>query len=131
MKTFARYLLVGLVNTGIGYVIIFLCMYGLKLSPEISNLLGYGLGMMISYTLNRIFTFGNLPTTRVMAVRFAIVNGTAYLLNLGMLVLLVRGLGLHAGLSQVISSGVYVIAAFLVNKHYVFRPGRIDPASKG
>lgn len=121
MRTFVRYLLVGLVNTGIGYVIIFLCMYGLKLSPEISNLLGYGLGMMISYTLNRTFTFGNLPTTRAMAARFAVVNGTAYLLNLGMLVLLVRGLGLHAGLSQVISSGVYVVAAFLVNKHYVFR----------
>ena len=128
---FARYLLVGLVNTGIGYLIIFSCMYGLKLSPELSNALGYGLGMVISYTLNRTFTFGNPPTTRAMALRFAVVNGIAYLFNLGMLVLLVRGLGLHAGLSQVLAGGVYVVTSFLVNKHYVFRADSIDPAPRG
>lgn len=131
MKMFARYLLVGLVNTGIGYVIIFTCMYALKFSPELSNALGYGLGMMISYTLNRTFTFGNPPTTRAMALRFVAVNGVAYLFNLGMLVVLVRVLGLHAGLSQVLAGGVYVVTAFLVNKHYVFRAGGMDPASKG
>jgi putative flippase GtrA len=129
VKTFTRYLLVGLVNTGIGYFIIFLCQYGLNLPPELSNALGYGLGMMISYTLNRTFTFGNPPTTRVMALRFAVVNGIAYLLNLGMLVLLLR-VGVHAGLSQVLAGGVYVAASFLVNKHYVFRAGNIDPASR-
>lgn len=121
MKTFARYLMVGVVNTGIGYAIIFLCMYGIGLSPEISNAAGYGLGMVISYVLNRTFTFGSPPSTRGTKVRFAVVNGLSYLANLGMLILLVRTWGIHEGLSQVLAGGVYVATSFLLNKHYVFR----------
>jgi putative flippase GtrA len=131
MMMFARYLLVGVLNTGVGYAIIFLCMYGLGLSPEISNALGYGLGMVISYTANRVFTFGNFPSTRATMLRFAMVNGVAYLANLGMLVLLVRGLGIHEGLSQVLAGGVYVVTSFLMNKHYVFRAPDLGSGANG
>jgi putative flippase GtrA len=71
MKTFGRYLLVGLLNTGLGYAIIFGCMYGLGLSPVLSNALGYGLGMSISYFLNRSFTFRAKHTDKTTVAKFA------------------------------------------------------------
>lgn len=121
MKQFARYLLVGLLNTGVGYAIIFGCMYGLGLSPVLSNALGYGCGMIISYRLNRRFTFRATQTGPGTAVKFVVVNGIAYLANLLALVLLIEQFNVHEGVSQVLASAIYVITAFLMNKHFVFR----------
>ena len=121
MKQFARYLLVGLLNTGLGYAIIFGCMYGLGLSPVLSNALGYGFGVTISYWLNRTFTFRATQTGSGTVIKFVVVNGLSYLANLLALVLLIEKLDVHEGAAQVIAGAVYVVAAFLMNKHYVFR----------
>ena len=131
MKTFGRYLLVGLLNTGLGYAIIFGCMYGLGLSPVLSNALGYGLGMSISYFLNRSFTFRAKHTDGTTVAKFVAVNGGAYLANLGMLLFLIGTLGVHEGLAQVLAGGVYVVTSFLINKHYVFRHPHLDTKKSG
>jgi putative flippase GtrA len=121
MKQFGRYLLVGLVNTGISYGIIFACMYALRLSPVVSNALGYAIGVCVSYALNSSYTFNAKRAGAGTVVRFVMVCGVAYLANLGMLVLLIEALHVHAGVSQILAGGVYVVSAFLMNKHYVFR----------
>ena len=131
MRQFAKYLLVGVLNTGLGYAIIFLCMYGIGLSAVLSNVIGYGIGMTISYTLNRGYTFRGTRTDKATVVRFFVVSAIAYLANLGMLLFLIRIAGLHEGLSQLVAGAVYVVTSFLVNKYYVFQNLATDRKAKG
>ncbi|WP_394789267.1 GtrA family protein [Rhodoferax sp.] len=121
MKQLAKYLLVGVLNSGFGYAIIFSCMYLLHMRPEISNVIGYGFGMVISYALNRDFTFERVATGRSAAMRFIFVGLVAYSANLGMLLALIHYAHLHEGVAQVLAGGVYVATSFLIYKFYVFR----------
>jgi putative flippase GtrA len=131
MRQFAKYLLVGVLNTGLGYAIIFLCMYGIGLSAVLSNVIGYGIGMSISYTLNRGYTFRGTRTDKATVLRFFVVSAIAYLANLGMLLFLIRIAGVHEGLSQLVAGAVYVVTSFLVNKYYVFQNLATDRKAKG
>ncbi|MDQ7989769.1 MAG: GtrA family protein [Candidatus Dactylopiibacterium sp.] len=123
---FARYLVVGVLNTLIGYGLIFTFMYVFDLSPELSNLLGYVMGMLFSFFMNKKFTFRSDKGVSEEFLRFFVVFVVAYLANLAMLVLLVRGLEFHPGVSQIVSCGVYFVSSFLMNKYFVFfdRPER-------
>lgn len=122
MSQFIRFILVGIVNSGLGYAIIFACMYLAKLSPELSNVIGYMIGLFLSYLLHRGFTFGSKQNPRAEFVRFVFVFLVAYLANLATLIILVRVVDIHAGLSQVIAGAVYVGTSYLLNRIYVFRP---------
>lgn len=115
-----RYLVVGLANTGIGYGVIFGCMYILSLSPEISNAIGYAVGLVASYFLHRHFTFRSSGRRQMEFVRFIIAFAIAYLMNLASLIIMVRIISMNAGVSQILAGAVYVACAYILNKCYVF-----------
>lgn len=121
MKQFSRFLLVGGINTALGYAVIFGGMYLGGLAPEISNAIGYMTGLLVSYFLNRNFTFRSARRQSTEFARFVFVFLVAYAANLMVLLILVRGAGVHAALSQVISGVIYVGVAYLLNKNYVFK----------
>lgn len=123
-QQFARFLSVGALNTLLGYGIIFFAMYGLKLSPEISNVLGYGIGLLVSFTLTKTFTFRSTGAIRPEFARFLIVFAVSYAANLAVLSLAVRILHWHAGVSQVLAGGCYIICSYYLNKRFVFLPGK-------
>jgi putative flippase GtrA len=121
-----RFLMVGVANTAFGYSIIFACMYLGGLSAELSNAVGYGIGLLVSYLMHKAFTFNSDRPHREAFVRFLVVFAAAYAANLLVLVMLVRGIGVHEAVSQVIASAVYVITSFIMNKLYVFREPHDD-----
>jgi putative flippase GtrA len=121
MNQFPRFLLVGVANTALGYAVIFACMYLARLSPELSNAAGYAVGFLVSYFLNRHFTFRSAQRRSTEFVRFGIVFLVAYTANLAVLIVFVRTLEIHAGLSQIIAGVIYIGTAYMLNKHYVFR----------
>jgi putative flippase GtrA len=120
MMQLARFLLVGGVNTGLGYLVIFSCMYLLGFSAELSNVIGYGFGLVFSYFLNRNFTFESTLKHGTAIKRFLIVFFISYGLNFLVLVILLHQMHLNGGLSQVIAGAVYVVASYGLNKSYVF-----------
>ena len=120
MNQFLRFLLVGFANTALGYAVIFGAMYLGGLTPELSNAVGYLVGLLVSYFLNRRFTFRSAQRRSTEFVRFVLVFLAAYTANLMVLILLIRGLGIHAALSQVIAGVVYIGTVYFLNKHYVF-----------
>ena len=122
-QQFARFLSVGVLNTLLGYGIIFLAMYGLKWSPEASNLLGYGIGLIVSFMLSKTFTFRSSAAVSGELIRFLIVFAIAYGANLAVLSFAVRFLDWHAGLSQLIAGGFYIVCSYLLNKRFVFLTG--------
>lgn len=121
MSQFSRFLLVGMTNTALGYTVIFACMYLAKLSPELSNVAGYAVGLLASYLLNRHFTFRSVQQRSTEFVRFAFSFLAAYSVNFAVLVILVRVFIFHAGLSQIFAGVIYIATAYFLNKHYVFR----------
>ncbi|SEF19800.1 GtrA family protein [Variovorax sp. NFACC27] len=121
-----RFVVVGVANTAFGYAIIFACMYLVGLSAELSNAVGYGIGLLVSYVMHKAFTFNSDRPHREAFVRFLVVFAAAYAANLLVLVILVRGIGVHEAISQVIASAVYVITSFIMNKLYVFRQSHDD-----
>jgi putative flippase GtrA len=123
MKQFFRFLTVGVVNTLLGYCLIFACMYEAKLSPEASNVIGYAVGFVISYGLNRKYTFQSSQKRRGEIVRFLVVFVLAYAANFAMLVVLIR-MNIHKGISQVVAGLVYAVLSFVMNKYYAFATSR-------
>ena len=121
MRQFSRYLVVGVLNTLWGYFVIFAFMYGLRWSPEASNIMGYAIGLVTSYALNRRFTFRSADTTAPEFARFLATFFVAFAANFATLALLVRVLEVHAGLSQILAGVVYVGTSYLLNRHFVFR----------
>jgi putative flippase GtrA len=121
MIQFLRYVAVGVLNTFLGYFVIFGCMYLLGMHPVASNIAGYAVGLVVSYTLNRSYTFNSTQDRRPEILRFLAVFAIAYMLNFVALLLLIYEFGMHEGLSQVAAGVVYVGSAFLMNKYYVFK----------
>lgn len=119
-----RFVLVGVVNTGLGYAVIFACMYLLNWGPVASNMAGYAVGLVASYLLNRTFTFRSAARPVQEILRFVGIFLLAYLANLATLVVLVRYIGLHEGAAQIVAGVVYFCLSFVLNKFYVFR---VDP----
>jgi len=125
MKQFFRFLTVGMFNTLLGYAVIFACMYLAKMSPEGSNIVGYSVGLIGSYILNRKYTFNSKQNRRSEMVRFLAVFVVAYASNLAVLVILIHRIGMHEGASQVLAGVVYVAASFIMNKYYVFKVSNV------
>lgn len=126
MSSFLRFLLVGIFNTVFGYSLIFAFMYLAGLSPELSNLLGYTVAIMLSFVLNKYFTFARRNTatasrTGAELLRFLIVFACAYAANYLTLLLLIYQLGLHAGISQLLAGVVYVGISYFMNARFTFR----------
>ena len=121
MRQFLRFLTVGVVNTVFGYCIIFACMYLAGLSAEVSNVVGYAFGLVTSYLLNRHYTFKSKQQHRGEIIRFMAVFAIAYAANFIALIVLIRELGVHEGMSQILAGAVYVLASYAMNKFYVFK----------
>ncbi|RYF28397.1 MAG: GtrA family protein [Comamonadaceae bacterium] len=124
MKQLLRFAMVGVLNTALGYAVIFGCMYLLGIGAVVSNVLGYAVGLVVSYSLNRSFTFRSSGARRAEMIRFVAIFLLAYLANLGVLVLLIRRVGWHEGVAQVIAGVVYFGLSFVLNKYYVFGGAR-------
>lgn len=116
----ARFSSVGIINTMVGYAVIFGCM-ALGMSPYTANILGYVVGLMCSFLLNRafVFTAGNGLVVQQLE-RFLATFAVDYLCNLMMLyVSLQAGFG-DIG-SQIVAGVVYSGTFFLLSRWWVFR----------
>lgn len=114
-----RFVSVGVVNTVFGYSVIFVAM-ALGVSPYVSNALGYFLGWLLSYALNRFWVFAGAGRTRGSMPRYGISFALAYALNF-----LVLHIGLLLGwpgtLCQVVAGATYFLVMFSLSKIWVFK----------
>ncbi|CAN5304976.1 GtrA family protein [soil metagenome] len=127
MRQLLKFILVGTLNTAIGYIIIFFCMYWLDISALISNMIGYAIGLIFSYLSHKFFTFNNKSKLMNTAYRFVIVFMVAYLANIGVLFALIHYSNIHEGIAQILAGAIYVVISFLMNKYYVFSLSPVHP----
>lgn len=118
---FAKYCLVGVVNTLVGLGLIFSLMALVGLSPAASNFIGFAVGIMVSFSLNRAWTFRSAAPIAKSFAYFASVCGAGYFLNLGVLLTAIYLLGINPYVAQVIGVGCYAVFVFLGSRYFAFR----------
>lgn len=114
------YSVVGVLNTILGYAVIFACMGWLDWGGVVSNVAGYAVGFVTSFKLNKRFTFRSTGDARRELLRFILVFLLSYFANLIVLVGLTEQFGIDVWWSQLIAGGVYFGCSFMLSKYYVF-----------
>ena len=120
----ARFSAVGLVNTIVGLGIIWESMY-LGLGYVKANILGYTVGMIVSFTLNSRWTFSQRTKKgdtkdATYALRFLIAFLIAWSANYMVLILFVRSLNLSQYIAQLGAMATYTVVFFLLCRIFVF-----------
>lgn len=113
--------MVGVINTLVGYSVIYACMLGLGMGAVASNVAGYAVGLCCSFVLNRRLTFRSGGSAQGEVVRFLATFVIAYLVNLGVLLLSIDHVGVPAVYAQVIAGVAYTGVFFVLSKWFVFR----------
>ncbi len=119
-KHLFSYTVIGVLNTIIGYIIIFYLTY-IKILPEIANIVGYLVGFILSYILNKKYNFKSKNTHKKDFPKFILSMSVAYILNFITLIFFFRMLDYNIYLSQIISGIVYLITGFILSKFYTFK----------
>jgi len=130
-KEFLKFLGVGVINTLIGYSLIFLFLNIIKLDYWISTFLGNSIGAIVSYVLNKKFTFNSKAAIPSSMLRFIAVISICYLVAYGLSYLISNMLPLITkqtisvliieNIAVIVGMGFYTILNFLGQKYFVFR----------
>ena len=122
--TLIRYLLVGVVNTLVGLGIIYLAMYFLKMDLASSNAFGYAIGIMVSFVLNKKWTFDSQDHVVYSFLRYLLVLAVAYVANLATVLFANSHFDLNPYLSQALGIVPYTTIGFLGSRYFAFRDRR-------
>ena len=124
-----RFGVVGVLNTVLGLAIIFAAKAFLGLGDLAANLLGYGLGLVCSFFLNRSWTFRHEGRAFAAFWRFGIAFAVAYVLNLATVFGLRDAMAVNSYLAQAGGVIPYAISFYLMSAYFAFPAGRA-PAPK-
>lgn len=121
VRQVGRFAVVGAVATAAHYAILIALVEIGHVNPVLATTCGYVIGIVVSYTLNRRFTFSE--TTAPVAssfAKFVLLYGVGAALN-GAIVAALIGLGAMYLLAQVAATGLVLIWNFLGARYIVFR----------
>ncbi len=128
---FVKFCAVGVVNTLVGYGVVIFTSYGLGLDPYSANICGYAVGLMVSFTLNRRFTFRSQQAVLPGIAKFLAAFAPSYGLNLLVLHLGLQQLQLPEYLAQAFAMASYSVTFFILCRFFVFRPTTDSTESYG
>jgi putative flippase GtrA len=129
-NSFVRFLLVGVFNTMVGLGSSFLFYNVLHLGYWTSTFLGNTIGAVVSYGLNKTFTFRSKATIQSSWWKFLLVILACYGFSYGASMLLGRAwsaifpafptIWIHNG-AILVGNGIYMISNYLGHKYFTFR----------
>lgn len=126
-KTFWKFILVGVVNTLVGTGIMFLFYNVFHFGYWISSASNYVVGSLVSYLLNKHFTFQNKSRGVKVVLRFAVNILICYLVAYGVAKPAVRALlsGMSASIqdngAMLLGMCVFVVLNYLGQRFFAFR----------
>jgi len=126
-KTFLKYVLVGAVNTVVGTGVMFAAYNWAGLSYWVSSALNYIVGSIVSYILNKNFTFENkergwkpvLRFTANIAVCYGIAYGIAKPLT--MAVLSGYTVNIQENIAMLVGMGLFIILNYFGQRFFAFK----------
>ena len=125
--TFWKFVLVGIMNTLVGTTVMFVAYNVLHLSYWISSASNYIVGSIVSYFLNKYFTFQNKEKSIKQVVIFVVNITICYLLAQGLAkpivswILSNQSMSVQDNLSMLVGMGAFVIFNYLGQRLFVFK----------
>ncbi|MCG7392681.1 GtrA family protein [Microvirga sp. ACRRW] len=119
-----RFILVGVLNTAVGFSFIIGAMQLLHLDYRLANALGYAAGCIVGFLLNRTWTFQFSGAWWSSAARWFAVVAVCYLLNLATVIFIREVFLVDTILAQACGVLVYTAASFVGGKFFAFRSHR-------
>lgn len=117
-KQFFRYILVGLANTFVTACFILFFTY-LEFGLYEANLVGYIIGIMISYILNSVFTFSTTLSV-LRSIKFLVTCIGCYIINIAMMNFSMLFIS-NIYLVQLAGMVAYTFSGFIINKFWVMK----------
>lgn len=115
-----KFVIVGLTNTAITMAAIFILWELFKVNRYAANGIGYLLGFLNSFLLNKLWTFKSKNPPLREFLFFLLIFAISYLIQLGSLYCL-EIVGLNARVATVLGMGVYTCVNFVGNRLFTFK----------
>lgn len=116
--------LVGVLNTIVGYSVMIIAYKVFKLNYWVSSALNYVIGSIVSFFLNKYFTFESKKMSFLEIVRFIICIGVCYLFSYGIakpICLKIFNNSNAELIAMLLGGGIFIVCNFLGQKLFVFK----------
>ena len=126
-KTFLRFVLVGIINTLFGTAIMFVFYNVFGLSYWLSSASNYFFGSILSYFLNKYYTFQYKKRSWRVAARFVVNISACYLIAYGLakplIALLMSGfsVSIQENAAMLCGMGLFVVLNYLGQRFFAFK----------
>ncbi|HEV3072000.1 MAG TPA: GtrA family protein [Solirubrobacteraceae bacterium] len=121
MVQFVKFGIVGVSNTLLFLAVYTLLLKGFDVWYLAASGIGFVVGAVNGFLLNRRWTFRGHVGDALTPVRWGVVQSGGLLLNLGLVALCVSGLGMGELIGQAVAITVVVVVTFIANRAWTFR----------
>ena len=121
LRELIKFITVGIFNTFLGLIVIYVAKWFFQLGDIAANLWGYALGILVSFGLNSQWTFEYSGPKKSAFLKFLLVALLAYGANLLVVMLLIHRSGLNSYIAQAFGIPAYTLVSYLASKYFVFR----------
>lgn len=124
---FLKFICVGVINTLVGTGVMFLAYNIWGLGYWISSAANYVVGSIVSYILNKYFTFKNTAKDKKTIIRFVINIAACYLIAYGLAKPLVSRvlhqypINIRDNMSMLVGMGLFVVLNYLSQRYLTFK----------
>jgi putative flippase GtrA len=118
---FVKFGIVGVSNTALAFLVYTMLVKGFGLWYLAASAIGFAVGAVNGFLLNRRWTFREHAGDPLTPVRWFVVQGCGLLLNLALVYVLVDRVALDKLLGQAVATVVVVVITFFVNRAWTFR----------
>lgn len=119
-----KYLAAGAINTLAGLSVIFFAKRALGMDDVAANLLGYSVGVVVSFSVNRNWTFQDDSNPLEALARYLLVVLIAYACNLMTVLLAIDTLRIDSYVAQALGVIPYIAVGYLGSRFFAFAPRR-------
>jgi putative flippase GtrA len=118
---FVKFGIVGVSNTLLFFAIYTVLLKGFGVWYIAASAIGYLVGAVNGFLLNRRWTFKEHVGDALTPVRWTVVQGCGLALNLGLVYLFVDGASLDKLLGQACATAIVTVLTFIANRAWTFR----------
>lgn len=120
LARFAAFSITGIVNTLVGVAVILLAGVA-GAGPVLANIIGYTVGLVLSFALNSRITFRSRSSDKYTAIRFIGAFLVAFFANIAVVLLSIDVLHFSNQLGSLAGTPLYMGLFFLMCERWVFR----------
>jgi putative flippase GtrA len=121
-RVVTRYIAAGLLNAVVSLSTIYGCLAA-GLSPLVANVAGYAVGILISFSLSKMFVFESRRRTGPEFRRYVVAFAFSFMVNLAVLEVLTRSPRIAPFVAQLIAISTYVLLMFAFSRWVIFKGG--------